>query len=1806
MQTSILNSLITRLKTLYSSHDTLPKLIDDEKIKAQSLEEYYVKLQILLSEGDEAGKAASHDKVVGEKKSVEIENIFKAIDTKEKIRELLKKELPNKDDEIDNIIRSFKAEKNKIDVLYKNLPNKRESEIKNIAESINRIQVDIGKVLLLGSAGIGKTTLMHYLSYKWGKEELWNDKFDYVFRVKLKELLNESWKDGYSGYFDINNLSQSKLNCFIHYCLGGSESTLSVKEIMDIKNKDKVLLLLDGYDEVAHLNTRDEFKKLIDNILEYKNVIMTSRPNAVVEEMSNRFERKVENTGWDSEGIEQYVNKNFEVDKELGTQLTSFLNTHSQIKEICKVPISTALICLVWSDKDIRDKFQKNSDEDFNISRLYSEIINWLNNRHLEKTQNKYKNKTEANNHLKNILRFLEQIAYESLVATGKLVERKLVEDTKDTLDIDEVIEQGLLRREGQNFQFIHLTFQEFLAACYLENQLLDNHTKSEKAAFIGEHRNEPKYLMTLKFLAGIVNNDDDQELIEIFWEAAICNVDGILELGIERKIILLMHLLTQSKINGKFDNKIPHLKQIQNLIDDIVLKDITIWEQHIIDSGYLSEEIIKTVNEKLGKGKATPQELKASVGIIAALANRNEWGSKTQIYEKLVNSLKIENTRSQKLVLQKLAQILEGTDKTVIRESLDKILSLLNIWELNEYVNIILIKVINIIPDLDKKVLNHVKMLDDKLVIIESLVEIVKAIPSLAPQAIKKLQELLEEPDEDTQDDLIKSVKFDIAGGLVEIVKAKSSLASEQFKELKKLFADPNYYIKDLAANSLPEVIKAMPIEEALTILKDLLSSSDISIQYQADRSLREVVKIMSAEEAFTVLKNLFNDPNDYVKHAAIENLDVVLEIKPSLVKEVFSTLKKILNDLNINNFVNKYAAIKNLNVILEIKPSLAGQVFTMLKKLFSDPETGNYFNYEIAKILGEIVKAKPSLAEEVFTILKKALNNPNNHFNDKITQEFTEEEYTMLQDFFNRRSDYIQKAIINSLNEIIKVKLSLTEEIFIILKELLNISSDYVKKAIISSLSEIIRVKSNLAEKIFTILKKLLNSSDPENYFKSDTFEVLIEVIKIKPSLIGEALAILKEILSKPNNENFFKSEALDSLVGLLKIKPSLVEEVFTMLKEIFSEPSNKNFFKPEILTGLIEIVKAKPSLAEEVFTMLKEILITANDEYYIEYTLADSLVEIVKAKSSLAEEVFEVLKEVLSKPDYTDDAKYKAAISLIEVVESIPLSVESYKQVNELLKIIILNETQEFDKSLHIEAKTTLNKITHHITQEYEKSKNPEVIEWFTASFNELPNISETRIFLKEICKSILKSGVINEYESKFILSCIKKYNFTFTVSVNKEQGIEGQIIFEDRNYEIFTTNNSASKIVTLEEFATKLLAETNDPLAEQYKTHKPLFPNKGLALKIAASDINYVSSIANENEKLSTEKYLLSYAGDNKDKFVMLLEKRSIFGDHLIYKLDKDNHNFEKIAATYPDEIDKDIEEQLFEELDFEKLFEYIVRNNSLNSEEEKQIFKHPDKLKFVSEIMKKDGARTINFKLPKHDTHKRLDIHEKILGNHNKTLKDSGTIQKAEIFRKIESLTQENPLLYDYCNSFYYYIKNTINAIQIAETKIFKNNINEKEAIIKMLAKGIGLIMKNLLIDILTDLACSILEARRERKRGNEVTSMGDIIRNAIGMEDLDDNLKKIAINKTQERKNEIINLPKTPVSNSCPAKFQANVRKTVNKFKEFVFPKALERHDKDNIAVQLALKDSILFIESLYTNRDDILNEKSDIFFRRR
>ncbi len=54
-----------------------------------------------------------------------------------------------------------------------------------------------GKLLVIGKAGVGKTTLMHFISYQWSKGKLWSDDFNYVFRIRLKDLTNEGWTSSY-------------------------------------------------------------------------------------------------------------------------------------------------------------------------------------------------------------------------------------------------------------------------------------------------------------------------------------------------------------------------------------------------------------------------------------------------------------------------------------------------------------------------------------------------------------------------------------------------------------------------------------------------------------------------------------------------------------------------------------------------------------------------------------------------------------------------------------------------------------------------------------------------------------------------------------------------------------------------------------------------------------------------------------------------------------------------------------------------------------------------------------------------------------------------------------------------------------------------------------------------------------------------------------------------------------------------------------------------------------------------------------------------------------------------------------------------------------------------------------------------------------------------------------------------------------------------------------------------------------------------------------------------------------------------
>lgn len=101
---------------------------------------------------------------------------------------------------------------------------------------------------------------------------------------------------------------------------------------------------------------------------------------------------------------------------------------------------------------------------------------------------------------------------------------------------------------------------------------------------------------MTLKFLASMVTDTQDEDahnVITAFWEAVTCNVDGMLELGIEMKVRLLMHLLSQATVQKvEIDERIPNKKQILNIIEIVVLKDLLSSADQLKESGYMTQSI--------------------------------------------------------------------------------------------------------------------------------------------------------------------------------------------------------------------------------------------------------------------------------------------------------------------------------------------------------------------------------------------------------------------------------------------------------------------------------------------------------------------------------------------------------------------------------------------------------------------------------------------------------------------------------------------------------------------------------------------------------------------------------------------------------------------------------------------------------------------------------------------------------------------------------------------------------------------------------------------------------------------------------------------------------------------------------------------------------------------------------------------------------------------------------------------------------------------------------------------------------------
>ncbi|MEL6539521.1 MAG: NACHT domain-containing protein [Bacteroidota bacterium] len=272
---------------------------------------------------------------------------------------------------------------------------------------------DIRTVLLVGRAGIGKTTLCHKIAHMWAHGKWYADRFKAVYVLPVRNLKRSTY-NGKSEKTKEDLETAIARECFnVHKLNTQDFKNLKAYITQQLKERsDKVLIILDGLDE--HYGASTEIIEQAKHQGKHAHRLWISRPYGVDKERevvddNNKYGLLVENIGFNNEQVREYVttyfqNKKTQLSEQLAKaksrgrhrkekalesrltylkerdgELLDFLRANPAVHGIAHIPINAQMLCALWAQeltkpqKKARQKAVKS-----NMTGLYSELIKYI------------------------------------------------------------------------------------------------------------------------------------------------------------------------------------------------------------------------------------------------------------------------------------------------------------------------------------------------------------------------------------------------------------------------------------------------------------------------------------------------------------------------------------------------------------------------------------------------------------------------------------------------------------------------------------------------------------------------------------------------------------------------------------------------------------------------------------------------------------------------------------------------------------------------------------------------------------------------------------------------------------------------------------------------------------------------------------------------------------------------------------------------------------------------------------------------------------------------------------------------------------------------------------------------------------------------------------------------------------------------------------------------------------------------------------------------------------------------------------
>ena len=409
----------------------------------------------------------------------------------------------------------------------------------------------VRKVLVEGNGGMGKTTLCTILSEGWAEDKMLTQ-FDCVLLLPLREQ-SVAQAESLPGLFKLLHSSES--------------IRTSVVNELEESEGERVLIIADGWDELEEARRSDKsflYKLLFGRILPFASVLLTSRPSASAPLHSlPSVDRLVEVVGFNEENIKQYIESECEKCLEKASGLIEQLGNNPLIQNVCTVPLNCAITCNLWHTL--------NQELPSTLTELYTQIILNVILRDIKK-KFPYVPIGLSLSNFDSIPSQLEpywwltcKFAFEAL-SNDRLVftEEELGSFFPEGLDSSQkFLCFGLLQSarsllpvgHGLSFHFLHLTFQEYLAALHLVTLPTE-----EQLEIIRTHCKSSRFAMVWRFFFGLGSKKQGSCVGQVSRKVVCLNekvVDTFLSLSADDGLKLLQCHCALESVNDNLSSKV-------------------------------------------------------------------------------------------------------------------------------------------------------------------------------------------------------------------------------------------------------------------------------------------------------------------------------------------------------------------------------------------------------------------------------------------------------------------------------------------------------------------------------------------------------------------------------------------------------------------------------------------------------------------------------------------------------------------------------------------------------------------------------------------------------------------------------------------------------------------------------------------------------------------------------------------------------------------------------------------------------------------------------------------------------------------------------------------------------------------------------------------------------------------------------------------------------------------------------------------------------------------------------------------------